>query len=100
MERNITNLGKFLEKHRYTKRAFSKESGVNESTVLDLCNKTNRFPRYQTIRRVMEVVRRIEPKAKASDFFDIKVPYAPGSVAAKCSKVRKGSFRKRTFLSS
>ena len=74
MERNITNLGKFLEKHEYTKRDFSKESGVNESTVLHLCNKPTHFPRYKTIRRVMEVVRRIEPEAKASDFFDIKVP--------------------------
>ena len=74
MEREITNLGKFLEKHEYTKTKFSQESGVSISAIMHLCNKPNRFPKYQTIRRIMEVVRRIDPEAKASDFFDIKVP--------------------------
>ncbi|MCA1062996.1 hypothetical protein QTG56_14895 [Rossellomorea sp. AcN35-11] len=74
MDRELTNLGKFLEKYEYTKREFSQESGVNESTIIKLCKDPSHFPIPKTIRKVMEVVRRIEPDVKASDFFDIKAP--------------------------
>lgn len=74
MEGDITNLGTFLDKHDITKRDFSQESGVNERTVYQLCKDPNHFPRFRTVRKVMEVVRRIDPEAKASDFFDTTVP--------------------------
>ncbi|MCA1062997.1 hypothetical protein LCL98_06080 [Rossellomorea aquimaris] len=32
------------------------------------------FPRSKTIKRVMDVVSRIEPEAQVSDFFDITMP--------------------------
>lgn len=73
MERDKTNLGKFLDNHDISIREFSLKSGVNESTMKQLCIEPSHFPRSKTIRRVMDVVRRIEPEAQISDFFYISI---------------------------
>lgn len=66
-----SKLGKFLDKHKIDQEWLVRQSGLGRNTVGDLANRNDRSPTTRTIQKIMKVVRKIDPNAKAEDFFDI-----------------------------
>jgi len=66
-----SNLGRFLDKHSISTVEFSKESKVNRKTLGEACNDSYFIPSSGVIKKILKVVRKIEPDKKMSDFWDI-----------------------------
>ncbi|QPC47093.1 helix-turn-helix domain-containing protein [Mangrovibacillus cuniculi] len=65
-----SRLGKFLDKRGISQNWLAKEAKVNKNTISDLSS-GKREPSLATIKKIMKVIREVDPKAKADDFFDI-----------------------------
>jgi predicted transcriptional regulator len=66
-----SKLGKFIDKHSITTVEFSKETGVNRKTLGKACNEEDFILSPQVMKKILKSVRRIEDKAKMSDFWDV-----------------------------
>lgn len=67
-----TKLGRFFEDRGVTTTWISKESGVNRTTLNKMLNKTCDYaPNTRTIKKIMKVVNKLDPKKKSNHFFDI-----------------------------
>jgi predicted transcriptional regulator len=66
-----SKVGKFIQKHGYTVQDLSKESKVNRNTIGKVCSDSNYMPTATTIKKIMKAIRKIDPNAKAGDFFDL-----------------------------
>ncbi|MGA6841325.1 XRE family transcriptional regulator [Priestia megaterium] len=66
-----SKLGKFLDRHKIDQEWLVRQSGLGRNTIGDLANSNDRSPTTRTIQKIMKVIRKIDPNAKADDFFDI-----------------------------
>jgi predicted transcriptional regulator len=66
-----SKLGRFIDKHGYTVQDLSKASKVNRNTVGKLCSDPDYSPTTSTVKKIMNAIRKIDPAAKADDFFDM-----------------------------
>lgn len=66
-----SKLGKFIAKHGYTIQDLSEVSKVNRNTVGKICSDSNYLPSAKTIKKIMTAIRKLDPNAKADDFFDM-----------------------------
>lgn len=66
-----TPLGKFLDKHRIEQEWLVRKSGLGRNTVGDLANNPDRSPTRKTMQKILKVLRELDPRIKADDFWDM-----------------------------
>jgi hypothetical protein len=66
-----TALGTWLDNSPYNQRDLEIVSGVNKNTISKACNDSRYFPRHDVAKRILDAIRKIDPDAKMSDFWDM-----------------------------
>lgn len=66
-----TALGKWLDSTSYSQEDLAKASGVNRDTVSKSCNDIDYIPSAIVMRKIMTVVKKIDPGKRGSHFWDV-----------------------------
>ena len=66
-----SKLGKWIDKHSVSTVEFSKASGVNRKTLGEACNDDDFIPSPGVMKKILKIIRKIEPDKKMSDFWDM-----------------------------
>lgn len=66
-----SRLGSWLDQQGKSQEWLTRESGLGRNTISYLCANNDRLPSANTMRRILVVVRTIDPDAQATDFWSI-----------------------------
>ncbi|MED1202554.1 helix-turn-helix transcriptional regulator [Heyndrickxia acidicola] len=66
-----TPVGKFLDKWGITQEWLAKKTKISRNTISKIASDNGYSPNLSTIKKVMNALREVDPKAKTEDFFDI-----------------------------
>jgi transcriptional regulator with XRE-family HTH domain len=66
-----SKLGRWLDSQGYSQEDLTKAAGVSRNTISRLCSDPEYSPTANSIKKIMKAIRKIEPGAKADDFFDM-----------------------------
>lgn len=66
-----TKLGKWLDGHGIEQQELEVAAKVSRSTVTRLCNNKNHIPSFSVVQKIMRAIKRVDSRAKISDFWDI-----------------------------
>ncbi|APH07209.1 helix-turn-helix domain-containing protein [Bacillus weihaiensis] len=66
-----SKIGKFIDKHGYSQEDLCKVAKIGRNTASRICSDPQYSPSLSTIQKVMKAIRKIDPNAKADDFFDM-----------------------------
>lgn len=66
-----SKLGKYLMNKGYTQTEVVKATKINRKTVSKIYNDSSYIPSGSTIKKVMNILKKIDPKLKVEDFFDL-----------------------------
>jgi transcriptional regulator with XRE-family HTH domain len=66
-----SKLGKWLDRNGYNQEDLVNEAKISRNTASKLCNDHEYIPGPSIMKKVLKAIRRIDPNAKADDFFDI-----------------------------
>jgi transcriptional regulator with XRE-family HTH domain len=66
-----SKLGKWLDKRNYEQEDLVKEAKVSRNTVSKACNDPDYIPSPIVMKKLLKAIRKIDPKAKSTDFWDI-----------------------------
>jgi len=66
-----SEVGKFLDKHRYTQEELKDMSKVNRNTVSKICSDSEYVPSGSTMKKILKALRELDPAVKMSDFWDM-----------------------------
>ncbi|MES5264962.1 helix-turn-helix transcriptional regulator [Priestia megaterium] len=66
-----SKLGKYLMNKGYTQTEVVKVTKINRKTVSKIYNDSSYIPSGSTIKKVMNILKKIDPKLKVEDFFDL-----------------------------
>lgn len=68
-----SRFGKWLDSHReeYNQLEFGEAAGVSKDTITKACSDDSFIPSAIVMRKVMAVVKRIDPGKRSSDFWDV-----------------------------
>lgn len=64
-----SRLGKWLDRHGLKQKWLEDETGLSDETISRLANKEDASPNQKTIKRIMQAIRKVDPSAKADDFW-------------------------------
>ncbi|MEB9685136.1 helix-turn-helix domain-containing protein [Bacillus anthracis] len=70
-QRKRTKLGRWLDKKGIEQKELQKAAQIGRTTCYRLCNDTQHIPSVPVIRAVVNAIKKIDPSAKSSDFFDV-----------------------------
>lgn len=59
------------EQDEYNQKEFSIESGVSDETIYTARTNVDWIPSANVMRKIMRVVKELDPEMRASDFWDI-----------------------------
>ncbi|RFB20720.1 helix-turn-helix domain-containing protein (plasmid) [Priestia megaterium] len=65
-----SKLGKYLIEKGYTQTKTVKATNLERSTVSKIYNDSNYIPSGTTIKKIMNILKKIDPKNKIEDFFN------------------------------
>lgn len=65
-----SKLGKWLDQRGISQEWLVTKSKVSRNTISELAS-GKRTPSISTIKKIMKVIREVDPNAKADDFFDL-----------------------------
>jgi transcriptional regulator with XRE-family HTH domain len=66
-----TKLGKFLDARGISQEWLVKESKVSRNTISQIASNRDYSPTLPTIKKIMGALKKVDPHAKADDFFDV-----------------------------
>jgi transcriptional regulator with XRE-family HTH domain len=66
-----SKLGKLIDQHGYTQEELREESGVSRNTVSKACNDPDYVPAPTVLKKLMKAIRKLDPGAKADDYFNL-----------------------------
>lgn len=66
-----SKLGEFLDKNGLSQEWLIRESGLGRNTISDLASKKERSPTTRTMKKILNVLRQIDPKIQAEDFWEM-----------------------------
>jgi transcriptional regulator with XRE-family HTH domain len=67
-----SKLGKWLDRNGLTQSWLAKESKVNRNTINALSSGSSaQEPQQRTLDKVMKAIKKVDPDARPSDFFDV-----------------------------
>ncbi|MGO4346309.1 helix-turn-helix domain-containing protein [Paenibacillus sp. MCAF9] len=64
-----SRLGKWLDRKGVTQEWLAKETGLNRSSISDLCDGTVNSPRSGTRSKIIKALRQYDPNVSASEFW-------------------------------
>lgn len=66
-----TRLGKWLDKRGITQEWLANNSKISRNTISKISSDKDYSPTLPTIKKIMKVIREVDPGAKMDDFFNI-----------------------------
>lgn len=66
-----SKFGKWLDRQRMTQEELREAAKIGRNTASRVCSDPEYTPSASTIKKLMKVVRRVDPSAKVDDFFDM-----------------------------
>jgi ribosome-binding protein aMBF1 (putative translation factor) len=66
-----SKLGKWLDREGLEQQDLANEAKVSKNTVTKACNEADYVPRQDVIKKLLKAIRKIDPGAKMSDFWDM-----------------------------
>ncbi|MCQ6288125.1 MULTISPECIES: transcriptional regulator [Bacillus cereus group] len=70
-QRKRTKFGQWLDKNKIEQKEFQKIAKIGRTTCHHLCNDKEHIPSVPVLRAVIKAIKKIDPRAKYTDFFDI-----------------------------
>ncbi|MBY6037809.1 XRE family transcriptional regulator [Fictibacillus nanhaiensis] len=71
VEQKRSKLGLWLETHNRDTDWLTSASGIEGKIIEELATNPNKCPRMMTIRKILYVVKRVDPTTKVSDLWDM-----------------------------
>jgi predicted transcriptional regulator len=66
-----SNLGKWLDQKGLEQQDLAKIANVSKNTVTKACSDKDYIPRQDVIIKLLKAIRKVDPQAKMSDFWDM-----------------------------
>jgi DNA-binding XRE family transcriptional regulator len=66
-----TRIGKWLDARGITQEWLATKTKIHRGTISKIASDKNYSPTLPTIKKIMKVLREVDPGAKADDFFDM-----------------------------
>ena len=66
-----SKLGKWMDKNGFEQQDLAKTAKISKNTVSKVCNEKDYIPRQDVMKKILKAIRRVEPNAKMSDFWDM-----------------------------
>lgn len=66
-----SKLGRWLDRNGYSQEDLTRAAKVSRNTVSRVCSDPDYLPTAKTIKKLMRVIRQIDPGANVDDFFDM-----------------------------
>jgi transcriptional regulator with XRE-family HTH domain len=66
-----SKLGQLIDREGYSQEELRAESGVSRNTISRACNDPDYVPSPIVLKKLMKAIRKLDPGAKAEDYFDI-----------------------------
>lgn len=64
-----SRLGKWIDRKGITQEWLVQETGLNRSSISDLCDGTVESPRSSTRTKIINALQKVEPSVSAADFW-------------------------------
>jgi predicted transcriptional regulator len=71
LNKKRSKLGKWLDKRSLEQKDLEKVSKVSHKTISKACNDTEYVPSQSVMKKILNAVRKHDPNAKMSDFWDM-----------------------------
>lgn len=66
-----SKLGKWLDSRGLSQQELGKEAKVSKNTLSRVSNDPEYIPRRDVMKKILDAIRKIDPEAKMSDFWDM-----------------------------
>jgi transcriptional regulator with XRE-family HTH domain len=66
-----SKLGRWMDKKGLDQQGLAKAANVSKNTISKACNEKDYIPRQDVMKKILTALRKIEPNAKMSDFWDM-----------------------------
>ncbi|MFP7226033.1 helix-turn-helix transcriptional regulator [Priestia filamentosa] len=66
-----SKLGRWMDKKGLAQKDLAKEAKVSKNTVTKACTDKEYIPRQDVMKKLLEAIRKVDPNAKMSDFWDM-----------------------------
>lgn len=66
-----SKLGRWLDKKGLEQQDLANAAKVSRNTVSKVCNEHDYVPRQDVMKKLLQAIRKIDPNAKMSDFWDM-----------------------------
>jgi predicted transcriptional regulator len=66
-----TKIGKWLDNRGITQEWLVRKTKISRTTISKIASDKDYSPTLPTIKKIMKVIKEVDPKAKSDDFFDI-----------------------------
>lgn len=70
-QKKRTKFGQWLDKNKIEQKEFQQIAKIGRTTCYHLCNNEEHIPSVPVLRAVIKAIKKIDPRAKYTDFFDI-----------------------------
>lgn len=68
-----SKFGKWMdeEQEEYNQNEFAKAAGISADTMVTACSKDDWIPSAIVMKKIMAIVRKVDPGKRSSDFWDV-----------------------------
>ncbi|AKO92723.1 XRE family transcriptional regulator [Priestia filamentosa] len=66
-----SKLGKWMDKRGLAQKDLAREAKVSENTITKACTNKEYIPRQDVMKKLLKAIRKVDPNAKMSDFWDM-----------------------------
>jgi predicted transcriptional regulator len=66
-----SKLGKWMDQNGLEQQELAKIAKVSQNTVTKACREKEYVPRQDVIKKLLKAIRKVDPNAKMSDFWDM-----------------------------
>nr|WP_188498217.1 helix-turn-helix transcriptional regulator [Pullulanibacillus pueri] len=71
LNKKRSKLGKWIDRNGFTQEDLIEESKVSRNTISKACSDPDYVPTGTTMKKILKAVRKVDPSAKSTDFWDI-----------------------------
>ncbi|MBT2701114.1 helix-turn-helix transcriptional regulator [Bacillus sp. ISL-40] len=66
-----SQLGKWIDQKGLEQQDLAKDANVSKNTVTKACSDKDYIPRQDVMKKLLKAIRKVDPQAKMSDFWDM-----------------------------
>lgn len=89
--KNRTRLGKWLDRNGIEQQELEEAANISRNTISRLCNNSQHTPSFKVVQKIMKAIKRVDSKAKITDFWDIDIRGGAIVVCSSFIYVRKSN---------